>query len=384
MCCCLFLVQKQFEFWLDRAIVSLVKRSVFCLVLLIMGAVSAWAVQCRSCGLEIRGDYLEYIDEAVGGSVSICQTCSTNAQKCFHCNVPFKTGLKALPDGRLVCSRDSAEGLNRDEELVAVARDVRDRLNELFRGTMVFPEATALLTRDSRGLVAMHKKSVGGGPPVGLTRSVSRVPGRFDHTIFILSGLRKPRVMAVLAHEFTHVWLAEQVGTTRGLANATTEGFCELVALKLMKTTDVPFESDYIQLNRYTQGQLPAFVALDQEQGFSGVLNWLRRSKEISLKTAAPLLVSTPASSIPAVAAAGLLPAPIPVPDKLILKGIVGAAGRKLALINNQTIGVGETAKVKIGRTTVVVRCLEIGTDSVVILVGDAVEKQRLDLSNGR
>ena len=190
--------------------------------------------------------------------------------------------------------------------------------------------------------------------------------------------------MAVLAHEFTHVWLAEQVGTTRGLANATTEGFCELVALKLMKTTDVPFESEYIQLNRYTQGQLPAFVALDQEQGFSGVLNWLRRSKEISLKTAAPLLVSTPASSIPAVAAAGLLPAPIPVPDKLILKGIVGAAGGKLALINNQTIGVGETAKVKIGQTTVVVRCLEIRTDSVVILVGDAVEKQRLDLSNGR
>ena len=364
--------------------VTLVKRFASWLVVLIVGAVSAWAVPCRSCGQEIRGDYLEYIDEAVGGSVPICQDCSTNAHKCFHCNVPFKTGLKTLADGRLVCGRDAAEGLERDEELTTVARDVRERLNKLFRGTMIFPEATALLTRDTRGLVAMHKKSVGGGPPVGLTRSVSRVPGRFDHTIFILSGLRKSRVMAVCAHEFTHAWMAEQVGTARGLTDATTEGFCELVALKLMKTAGVPFEVDYIQLNRYTQGQLPAFLALDQENGFTGVLNWLRRSKETSLKTAPPVPLGTASASIPAAAAAGFEPAPVPVPDKLILKGIVGAGAGKLALINNQTLAVGESARVQMGRTNVLVRCLDIGTDSVVIRVGTADGKQRLDLGSGR
>lgn len=381
---CLFLVQKQFEFWPGQTKVSHVIRVIFFCFLFVAGAVSALAVQCRSCGQEIQGDYLEYIDEAVGGSVAICQSCSTNAHKCFHCNVPFKNGLKTLADGRLVCSRDAAEGLDRDEELVVVAREVREHLNELFRGTMIFPEVTALLTRDTRGLVAMHKKSVGGGPPVGLTRSVSRVPGRFDHTVFILSGLRKSRVMAICAHEFTHAWLAEQVGTTRGLADATTEGFCELVALKYMKTVGIPFEVDYIQLNRYTQGQLPAFLALDQKKGFSGVMNWLLRSKETSLKTEVPVPITSLASPIPAASAAGLEPAPIPVPDKLILKGIVGVGAGKMALINNQTLSVGESGKVKIGRTTVMVRCLEIGTNSVLIAVGDVGGRQRLDLGSGR
>lgn len=364
--------------------VTPVKRLALCLFVLVLGVVSASAAQCRSCQQVIQGDYLEYIDEAVGGTVAICQECSTNAHKCFHCNVPFKNGLTTLADGRLVCSRDALDGLNRDEELTEVARDVRERLNTLFHGTMVFPEATALLTRDTRGLVGMRKKMVGGGPPVGLTRSVSRVPGRFDHTIFILSGLRKSRVMAVCAHEFTHAWLAEQVGTTRGLADATLEGFCELVALKFMETVGVPFEVEYIKINRYTQGQLMAFLALDQEKGFEGVLNWLRRSKEITLTTASPVPQSVVPTALPAVSSAALEPVPVPVPEKLILKGIVGAGTGKLALINNQTLAAGETARVKIGRTNMLVRCLEIGIDSVVIAVGDGDEKQRLNMGSGR
>ena len=53
----------------------------------------------------------------------------------------------------------------------------------------------------------------------------------------------------------------------------------------------------------------------------------------------------------------------------LALKGISGAPGSRLALINNQTLTVGETAKVRVRDTRVEVVCKEIREDSVLITV---------------
>ena len=88
------------------------------LILFLALTVSAGAIPCRSCGREIEGDYFEFIDEAVGGKANICRQCSTNAPKCFHCNVPFQNGLRTLADGRQVCERDAADGLEDERELV--------------------------------------------------------------------------------------------------------------------------------------------------------------------------------------------------------------------------------------------------------------------------
>jgi thioredoxin-related protein len=55
--------------------------------------------------------------------------------------------------------------------------------------------------------------------------------------------------------------------------------------------------------------------------------------------------------------------------DQLSLKGISGPKDRRLALINNQTLVVGETAKVKLQDERVEVLCKEIRDDSVLITV---------------
>lgn len=53
----------------------------------------------------------------------------------------------------------------------------------------------------------------------------------------------------------------------------------------------------------------------------------------------------------------------------LALKGISGAAGNRMALINGETFMVGDSAKVRVRDTRVVVVCKEIREDSVLVTV---------------
>jgi len=58
----------------------------------------------------------------------------------------------------------------------------------------------------------------------------------------------------------------------------------------------------------------------------------------------------------------------VSIPD-LVLKGISGTRDRRLALINNYTIAVGEMIDMKIGTQIVPVRCLEIRDKAITIEV---------------
>jgi protein disulfide-isomerase len=69
---------------------------------------------------------------------------------------------------------------------------------------------------------------------------------------------------------------------------------------------------------------------------------------------------------------------PPPRYAQLTLKGISGSSNARLALINNQTLGVGESGRVKLGDREVKVRCLAIGENSVTVMVEG--EKARREL----
>jgi hypothetical protein len=71
-----------------------------------------------------------------------------------------------------------------------------------------------------------------------------------------------------------------------------------------------------------------------------------------------------------------------PPSSGLELKGVVGSANHRLALINDRTIlGVGEEESVSVPGGRVKVRCLEIGEDYAVIQVAGEVQTKRLQLS---
>jgi thiol-disulfide isomerase/thioredoxin len=65
----------------------------------------------------------------------------------------------------------------------------------------------------------------------------------------------------------------------------------------------------------------------------------------------------------------------------LQLKSITGPTDRKLALINNQTLAAGESARVKLGDDGVRLHCLEIRKDSVIVAVGNDPGERELKLA---
>jgi thioredoxin-related protein len=96
--------------------------------------------------------------------------------------------------------------------------------------------------------------------------------------------------------------------------------------------------------------------------------------------------LGTPVEPAPALAvAARPRPAPAPVKElplyggapaappqhytNLVLKSISGTKQRRFALLNNQTLAAGESARVKLEDAEVVVRCLEIRDRSIVVAV---------------
>jgi hypothetical protein len=66
--------------------------------------------------------------------------------------------------------------------------------------------------------------------------------------------------------------------------------------------------------------------------------------------------------------------------DLLVLKGILGSAGRRLALINQRIFSAGMEAYVQTGAGQVKVKCLEIAEKSVVVTVNDGPKTRELRL----
>jgi len=92
---------------------------------------------------------------------------------------------------------------------------------------------------------------------------------------------------------------------------------------------------------------------------------------------AKPVAATVPVTKTPPVQAK---PAPGAQYTKLALKGITGSKDRRFALINNQTLAVGEKAKVKLGGGQIEILCQEIRDDSVLIQVENETEPKQLNL----
>lgn len=70
-----------------------------------------------------------------------------------------------------------------------------------------------------------------------------------------------------------------------------------------------------------------------------------------------------------------------PLASELVLKGIVGSANHRLALVNDDILEVGEQGSVKVPGGHVELKCLEIGEDYALIKVTGELETKRLQLS---
>lgn len=140
-------------------------------------------------------------------------------------------------DGRvscLSCLRDAVTDLS---TLKAVTKRVRKGMSELGLPSPEGPLTMHLVNQNQlnkelqkahgrgslRGLTMTTFRTVSGGPNAGTT---------YSHQIWVLAGLPVVECVSVLAHEFGHVWMNENLIDASPPA---VEGFCNLLSMYLLK-----------------------------------------------------------------------------------------------------------------------------------------------------
>ena len=347
------------------------------LILIALPALCAPAelpTRCVSCQSPITGRYL-WIESPVSAvRQSVCEPCSHLESRCAICSLPFLRGGRNLEDGRWLCQADLAAGIFSATEALLIYMEARRDVEGILAGSGPMARDNvnvslidgAELRKVYQTLPSLHEEMA----LLGVTRT--RVsPGQpYQHSIYLINGLGRARLAAVSAHEYTHTWLHENLPADRRLDRDTIEGFCELVAYKVMTLRREEAEKRVILANAYSRGQVNAFVQAETTHQFHRVVRWVKTGVDEVLPRA---------DSSPVLDLGGESPAPLPwpppapvataVPDTLTLKGITGGRARRFVLINDCTLGRNEEGRVRLGTSNLVVRCLEIRERSAVIQV---------------
>jgi hypothetical protein len=357
-------------------------------------SVHAQQIKCDICGKVITSEYFRLVDLVTGKTNNVCSECE-KLPKCATCGLPILGENTKLQDGRFLCPRDAAMAVVSDDEAKDVARSARDDVDRLFSRFISFPsddvEVSIVDKFHLQNLMFRPGYSRVCASIFGVTASNPLGDGKYLHTIDLLSCMSRTQLMAVTAHEYTHAWMGENVsqGRAAGMDRDTLEAFCELIAYKYMASRQESDEMAFIRRNRYTEGKIDVLIAADEQYGFDAVVEWVKSGEDETLdlgnldriravngtsytRQPSPAILWSPVA----------VAAPTPVPDTLQLKGISGTADHPFAMINDTTFETLEQEKVRMGQTNVVVRCLQISTNSVVIQVNGSPKTQQLFLRN--
>jgi hypothetical protein len=339
---------------------------------------------CPICGNRLGTSAFLLTKRGHEEKVTVCADCGKLETTCYICGLPVKNKAMRLADGRLLCSDDAKQAVLTQDEAQKIFDDIKRDIQSMLSRHGVLPhhnihlvlEAKARLDKTGGNLISAHDDRM----LMGLTRSTSDESGKFEHTVSLLYGLTRERLMAVAAHEYGHAWLHENV--RRKLNQDAVEGFCEWIAYKVIVQRNAPYETKVLLESDYSQGQLQAFIAAEKEHAFYRLIQWVKSGvdPELDREHLERILVLREGNSEPAPALAFAPITPRAPMTNLVLKGLSGGKARRFALINDSTLTVNEQAKVRLGESNVVVHCLEIGSDSAIIQVAGESERRTLRL----
>jgi DNA-directed RNA polymerase subunit N (RpoN/RPB10) len=354
-------------------------------------AVAADPNRCAVCGVALSGTVYTYTDKVTNEKKQVCHDCSVLSEECFICGLPVKTDYKKLPDGRFLCQRDAKRAVLDEDEAKRVCGEAKEAIDRLFSRFLVFPTTnvdTAVVDRvNLQELFKYPGRDYQCPNVLGYIQSKTNALGEIRHEISLLSGLPLAEFKAVVAHEYSHSWQFENVPAARKktLGHDANEGFCELIAYLLMDSQSEAEQMKAIRANAYTRGQIDLFIEAERQFGLNQIIEWMKYGSD-ALLHADDLNrirnIETPRAVVPSVT---ILPTyrakPVrTVPDALVLRGISWAQDRPLAVINDRTFEIKEQGKVRVGKTNVMVRCLEIRTNSVLVQTQGSADKQELFL----
>jgi hypothetical protein len=238
--------------------------------------------RCINCKAEIRGDY-----RIVGvGEQPVCLNCVGNHPCCFLCAAPadMVTGGGTLSDGRPICGFDRKTAVFAPQEAKKLfeqaAKEVQDTLGVALSLKVPIKEVKLV---DVPGLVVAsqgqyQKATLMSGRVLGLTTLILKSKGKRrwtePATVHLLSGVPAERMLTVCAHEYAHVWHAENHPNYSATTPEMREGFAEWVAYKVSEHSQRQRQVavlDYPSEGLYYEG-LSKFLQLEKKLGVAGAL----------------------------------------------------------------------------------------------------------------
>ena len=365
---------------------SVILKAVLPLLMVVFGFGLASAdppAICVVCQQPLKGKFLFMSSPVLRGKQPVCETCAKLSTQCSFCALPVKSNFVELSDGRLLCERDAAAAVLSQNEGQRVFEETKREMLKMLSGFGILPNRNITVSlidaRQMEKLLQSQRSSHDPHLTTGLTHTRVLGQNQFEHSIYLLSGLSRARLMAVAAHEYAHTWLHENVARERVLNADTVEAFCELIAYRLMTQQNEEVEKQVILSNAYTRGQINQLIKAEDTFQFYRVVQWIKtgRGEHIDLAAADPLS-QPPAEPVRSVAWEKQLSTL--VPETLVLKGISGNPQHRFALINDCTLEKNQEAKVRVGNSNVTVRCHDITTTSAIIQINGSAEKTQLFL----
>lgn len=386
------------------------------MILIWLLAPAALAIEvCQACKKEIRGDtIITWTDEVTRTKHYLCTDCPKRYSRCYLCSVPVLKDFTTLPDGRVICKRDFQTVITDEKQAIQICEQVKEDLDRQFVRFMTFPSTNVTIQLMDRVNLQEMYKVIGSDFTCPNTRGYTwpkTNDGQRTFEIAILSGVQKEELMTVCVHEYTHAWHIENLPPARAksIGKDAVEGFCELMAYLYAEQQGLAAGKSNILANHYTRGQVHLFIEAERRFGFNEIVEWMKygdtpllltnelqrvRQLDVAAATAlpsnavhqaeAPVVSNTnlPAATNPppAIVTTASTNEPAKLPAKLMLQGIIWSTTQPMAIINHRTFGSGDRAEIRMAAANLLIRCLEIRTNSVLIQIEATGERQELFL----
>lgn len=342
---------------------------------------------CVVCEKEIRFKVYTREDKLNQTRCFLCGDCLKLPDNCYLCGLPVLKGFTRLPDGRVICKRDVGSVILDDGEAGLICDQVKEALDRQFIRFIAIPTTNVTVQFMDRVRLREIYKIIGNDfscpNTLGCTETKTR-NGRHVFEISLLSGQLRQNLMTTCVHEYAHTWIHENVAAARRkkLGKDAVEGFCELLSYLFAEQQGLLVAKSNILANHYTRGQIHLFIEAQSRFGLNEIVDWMQYGTDVFLITNGLDRIrqlDTPRTLKPAPTAvfAGIRE-PETGPGSLVLNGITWSPARPMAMINRRNFEVNEEAKVPLGNTNVLVRCLMIREDSVTVELVGSGEKQEL------
>lgn len=297
---------------------------------------------------------------------TVCNDCYQLENHCSICGLPVREGGGTVKtgDGRFICKFDKPNTVLDADAAKEIFTDARQELVSLF-GTgfaLKFPEVSVNLFdvdywSEKGRSDGLHKH--------GFSSTRKTPSGQCTHQVVLLSGQLRDDLAATAAHEYTHLWINENLPAGRVIDGDTVEAICETAAYELMDSRKQRSEQRKIATNPYTHGVITKLLDVDREHGFRFVLDWVKEGETANFETTSSAAAAWPVK-LPTMK---LTNAPVVLPESLKLGGLLLEGQTRHAVISGVSFAPGETKKIKLQRGETRVLCREIRRNEVELEV---------------